>query len=110
MHYGVTFAVTGASQPVTDQFRDHVSQIQVAEECGFDSAFVSEHHFIGDFVSSPLVALAYVAAKTETIRLGTGLTLLPLHSIQSMLLFNANFWRVIQKNMRASDFLERLWS
>ena len=37
------------------------------------------------------------------------LTLLPLNSLQSMLLFNANFWRVIQKNMRTNNFLERLW-
>lgn len=79
MRFGVTFAVTGASKPVNQQFQDHVGQIQVAEDAGFDSAFVSEHHFIGDFVSSPLVALAYIAAKTSTIRLGTGLTLLPLH-------------------------------
>ncbi|MGI9604576.1 MAG: LLM class flavin-dependent oxidoreductase [Acidimicrobiales bacterium] len=79
MRFGITFAVTGGHKPVDEQFQEHVSQIQVAEECGFDSAFVSEHHFIGDFVSSPLVALAYIAAKTSTIRLGTGLTLLPLH-------------------------------
>ena len=79
MRFGVTFAVTGASKPVGEQFAEHVSQVQAAEECGFDSAFVSEHHFIGDFVSSPLVALAYMAAKTSTIRLGTGLTLVPLH-------------------------------
>lgn len=79
MRFGVTFAVTGATKPVDTQFQDCVGQIQVAEEAGFDSAFVSEHHFVGDFVSSPLVALAFIAAKTSTIRLGTGLTLLPLH-------------------------------
>jgi hypothetical protein len=38
------------------------------------------------------------------------LTMLPLHEAQSILLFNANFKRVIQRGMRTSDFLESLWA
>ena len=33
------------------------------------------------------------------------LTLLPLHSLQSMLLFNKNFWKVIVRRMDLADFL-----
>ena len=38
----------------------------------------------------------------------TLLTLLPLHEAQSLLLFNGNFWRVIQRGMRNRDFVEGL--
>ena len=40
----------------------------------------------------------------------TLLTLLPLHEAQSLLLFNSNFWRVIQRGMRNRDFVEGLAS
>ena len=36
------------------------------------------------------------------------LTVLPLNGAQALLLFNANFWRVIQRGMRISDFLDSL--
>ena len=32
-------------------FQESVSQIQLAESCGFEYAFISEHHFLGNFVA-----------------------------------------------------------
>jgi hypothetical protein len=40
----------------------------------------------------------------------TLLTLLPLHEAQANLLFNANFWQIIRRGMRTTDFLESLWA
>ena len=67
MKFGITYAVAGGGQPVGEMFRDAVEQIQLAESLGFDISFVSEHHFLRsfDFVPSPLIALAYIAAKTN---------------------------------------------
>jgi luciferase family oxidoreductase group 1 len=51
-----------------------------AEELGFHSAWIGEHHFSTLGVnSSPEMVLMYVAAKTKRIRLAPAITVLPLH-------------------------------
>jgi alkanesulfonate monooxygenase SsuD/methylene tetrahydromethanopterin reductase-like flavin-dependent oxidoreductase (luciferase family) len=51
---------------------DTLEEIVLAEELGFHSAWLEEHHSIpGHYWPSPIVALAAVAARTTTIRLGT---------------------------------------
>lgn len=82
MQFGLTYAVSeGKNLPIAQKFAQDVAQIQLAEELGFAHAFVSEHHFLrAGVLPSPLIALAYLAAKTERIGLGTGLLLLPLHN------------------------------
>lgn len=53
-----------------------------AERCGFDSAWVAQHHFIETEggLPSPFVFLAQVAARTSRIRIGTGIVTLPLEN------------------------------
>jgi alkanesulfonate monooxygenase SsuD/methylene tetrahydromethanopterin reductase-like flavin-dependent oxidoreductase (luciferase family) len=61
-------------------FRDYVETCVEAEALGFDSTFVVEHHFSGvGQVSAPLDLLAWVAARTTTLRLGTAVIPLPWH-------------------------------
>jgi len=53
----------------------------LAEELGFVSAFLTEHHFTGlGQASAPLALLANLAARTRTMRLGTAVTVLPWHN------------------------------
>lgn len=63
-----------------ERYRLATEQIVHAESLGFDSAWVAQHHFHHDEggLPSPLVFLSHVAAKTKTIRLGTGIITLPL--------------------------------
>jgi probable F420-dependent oxidoreductase len=51
------------------------------EELGFDGLWVSEHHF-RDYGTCPNIftMLSYLAARTERIRLGSGVVVLPLHN------------------------------
>ena len=59
-------------------FEEAVEQIVFSEQMGFTSAWASEHHHLGGYSSSssPETFLGYVAAKTSTIRLGFGVSLL----------------------------------
>lgn len=61
-------------------FREYVDTCVEAEALGFDSSFLVEHHFsdIGQ-VSASLDLLAWVAARTTTLRLGTAVIVLPWH-------------------------------
>src|SRR6266498_4438597 len=57
-----------------------IAEAQLAEASGFDSCFFGEHHQDGDgFLPSPLIVAAAVAARTQRLRVGTSVILLPLH-------------------------------
>jgi putative FMN-dependent luciferase-like monooxygenase len=66
--------------PAAERYRLAAEQILHAERCGFDSAWVAQHHFheAEGGLPAPLVFLAHVAARTRRIRLGTGIITLPL--------------------------------
>jgi putative FMN-dependent luciferase-like monooxygenase len=63
-----------------ERYRLAIAQIQHAERCGFDSAWIAQHHFHEDEggLPAPFVFLSQVAARTSRIRLGTGIVTLPL--------------------------------
>ncbi len=51
-----------------------------AEELGFDSVWVSEHHFVDDgYLPSAIPLCAAIAAVTERVTVGTALALAPLY-------------------------------
>src|SRR3989475_9776000 len=57
-----------------------IAEAQLAEASGFDSCFFGEHHQDGDgFLPSPLIVATAVAARTQRLRVGTSVILLPLH-------------------------------
>src|SRR5215471_5534413 len=62
-------------------YTDYIDYICEAEQLGFHSVFLVEHHFTGfGQVSSTLNFLTYLAAKTTTMRLGTAVLVLPWHN------------------------------
>lgn len=68
----------GGSRPVSEseRLRTTADQAVLAEQAGFDSFGVGEHHFSGYIMPAPELLLAYAASQTSTIRLGTSVTLL----------------------------------
>jgi alkanesulfonate monooxygenase SsuD/methylene tetrahydromethanopterin reductase-like flavin-dependent oxidoreductase (luciferase family) len=56
-------------------------QVQYAEELGFCSAWLAEHHFTRySMVCSSLILATHLAAHTKTIRIGTAVLVSPLHN------------------------------
>ncbi|GAB3609445.1 putative FMN-dependent luciferase-like monooxygenase [Humibacter ginsengiterrae] len=68
-------------EPV-ERYRNALAQIVRAEELGFDTAWVAQHHFHRDEggLPSPFVLLAQAAAQTSRIVLATGIVTLPLEA------------------------------
>jgi alkanesulfonate monooxygenase SsuD/methylene tetrahydromethanopterin reductase-like flavin-dependent oxidoreductase (luciferase family) len=62
-------------------YHEAVEQIQYAEELGFDAVWLAEHHFTRfGIISSAIPFATYVAARTKTIRIGTGVSVLTFHN------------------------------
>ena len=67
-------------QPFGQFYKERLDQIVQAEELGFKSCWLTEHHFCEDgYTPSPLVLASAIGANTKTMKLGTNLMLLPLH-------------------------------
>ncbi|MCK5391949.1 MAG: LLM class flavin-dependent oxidoreductase [Deltaproteobacteria bacterium] len=62
-------------------YRNTLEQVKLAEEVNFDSAWISEHHFLEDgYCPSPAVIAGAMAAVTSKIRIGSSGIILPLHN------------------------------
>lgn len=68
-------------RPFTEVYADQLRLIREAEALGYDTIWLTEHHFADDGYSPSLVPLAAaIAAQTERVRIGFNLLLLPLHN------------------------------
>ncbi len=66
--------------PFERLYAQALDQIVEAERLGFDSVWLTEHHFCDDgYTPSPLVIAAAIGARTRRLRIGTNLMVLPLH-------------------------------
>ena len=62
-------------------FHDYIDFNVEAEDLGYHSTFLVEHHFTGwSQVSATLSLLTFLAARTKTLRLGTAVMVLPWHN------------------------------
>lgn len=62
----------------SEAYRQVLEDARVAEDCGFDSFWMSEHHFYYDgYCPSLLTVAGAVLEQTERISFGTGVMLLP---------------------------------
>lgn len=79
--FGGATSRTSAAVSDSQDYKHYVDYICTAEELGFHSVFLVEHHFTGfNQVSASLAFLAYLAARTTRLRLGTAVTVLPWHN------------------------------
>src|SRR5437870_6971303 len=63
-----------------DVVRHEIEQMTWTEELGFDSIWLTEHHFIDYGLSvSPAVLAAAAAMRTRRVRIGLAAAILPFH-------------------------------
>jgi len=60
-------------------FEETLRECKRAEDAGFDSVWLGEHHNNPILHPAPLIGLAAIASRTSRIGLGTGVLLLPLY-------------------------------
>jgi alkanesulfonate monooxygenase SsuD/methylene tetrahydromethanopterin reductase-like flavin-dependent oxidoreductase (luciferase family) len=81
--FGLTFNFRNANPglPFAKFYAEMLEQIEYAEELGFDTVWLPEHHFSprDGYNPSPLIAAAAIAARTTRIKIGTWVLLLPLN-------------------------------
>ena len=60
--------------------QEEIENLVLAEELGFDSVWITEHHFSDYSMSNdPLQLLTYIAGRTKRIKLGTQCIIVPWH-------------------------------
>jgi alkanesulfonate monooxygenase SsuD/methylene tetrahydromethanopterin reductase-like flavin-dependent oxidoreductase (luciferase family) len=82
MEFGVFILAQqrGYHQSSQQVIQNSIEQTVVAEQAGFDTAWYAEHHFNNYSLSpSPLMMIAHMAARTQRIRLGSAVCILPLY-------------------------------
>ncbi len=82
MKFGIHYSLSCApDQSVGQRYRDTIEQAVYAEALGFESVWPVEQHFNQAFSALPCPALllAAVAARTRSLRLGTGIVQLGIN-------------------------------
>jgi len=80
--FGLFFQLPcAADQTAAARYQDTIAQCQLADELGFDAAWLAELHFNQRFsvMPAPLMIASAIAQTTKRIRVGTAVHLMALH-------------------------------
>ena len=113
MRFG-TFVFPVSQKPDNDYriIHETLNEIQLCDELGFDTAWLSEHHFDGATAYvDPVVFAASIAATTKKIRIGFAVVEMALHhpgrlAAQTALLDNRSNGRLLVGTGKGSAFNE----
>jgi len=72
----MTDPVTGTTMTPVERYRMLIDAAVIADQTGFHSINIGEHHGLGYEISAPPVLLAAIAERTTNLRLGTAVALL----------------------------------
>ncbi len=116
MRFGVMFDFRNPAQwrqPDAQLYSAQLREISRLDELGYDNVWLTEHHFVADgYNPSVLPVAAAIAARTNRIRIGTFVLLLPFHNpvrvaedaIAVDILSNGRFDLGVGQGYRAEEF------
>src|SRR5262245_60058531 len=61
-------------------YKNFFDEVTYAEELGFDTVWIGEHHFDRYICPAPQIVAAAIAQRTTNMRIGTAIVLLPHHN------------------------------
>lgn len=117
MKFGVMFDFRNPAQwrkPDAELYAAQLREISRLDELGYDNVWLTEHHFVADgYNPSVLPIAAAIAARTNRIRIGTFVLLLPFHNpvrvaedaIAIDILSNGRFDLGVGQGYRAEEFV-----
>src|SRR5437867_4208278 len=81
MDFGIFSNGKRRDKSAAEGYDDDLAEIMVADECGFQQAWISEHIGLSRAATlpAPELMIAKASAMTERIRLGVAVRLLPLY-------------------------------
>lgn len=80
MKFGVFYLFSEfAGVPQAQIFNETLTEVEYAEELGFDAVWLPEHHFsVYGTLGNPFVLAAAIAQRTKRMQIGTAVMVLPL--------------------------------
>ncbi len=88
MNFGLFCLMTqrDASQTIAQLYDENLQLVKLAEDIGFEIAWLAEHHFSNySMCPSPHIMAGYLAGQTKRIKLGAAILVLPLYQPVRML-------------------------
>jgi alkanesulfonate monooxygenase SsuD/methylene tetrahydromethanopterin reductase-like flavin-dependent oxidoreductase (luciferase family) len=81
MKFGVLNVFDAEGRGQQEVFAQAIKEYALADELGWDTAWVAEHHFTAEYgvLGNPSMMLAALARETTRIRLGSAIHILPFH-------------------------------
>jgi luciferase family oxidoreductase group 1 len=81
IHFGTFLLMQSPSaRPADEVYARAIDLAQTAEGLGFRNVWLAEHHFSTyGYLSRPVQLATYLAARTEGLRVGTAVIVVPLH-------------------------------
>lgn len=84
MRFGLAYDLRNPRKwavPFNRLYQDFLAQCEVVEALGYDSVWISEHHYSTDdgWIPAGLTLTAAVAARTRRVKIGSWIIALPLH-------------------------------
>ncbi len=80
LEFGLHYSCQSPEREWERLYQATLEQAQLAEELGYESLYVAEHHFLPDgWIPAPMLMLSGLAAVTDEMAVGTDILVLPLH-------------------------------
>jgi alkanesulfonate monooxygenase SsuD/methylene tetrahydromethanopterin reductase-like flavin-dependent oxidoreductase (luciferase family) len=83
LRFGIVYDFRNPAEwqrPWAEVYRELLDQAAFAEELGFDSVWLTEHHFVDDgYTPAPVSLMAALAMATKRMEISTDILLLPLY-------------------------------